>query len=282
MSWLTEPWSSDIVRLAGAELILVGALAGALGVFVVLRGLAYAGEALAHTVLPGAAMAALIGGPIALGATVTAAGAAAIIGGSPRRRLGDDTIVGAVLVGALALGGLLLSQARDVGRSLESFLFGSVLGVTRADLALTLAVAALVAAFMTMAWRTLVAATFDPEAARAAGLPVRATDLGLTLALAAVVVIALQAVGSLLTLALIVTPAATARLVATRMSTSVAIAAAVGAGSGLGGLLASYWWGVASGGAVVLTASAAFLVALLAGPRGAIRGLRHRQAAHRP
>ena len=193
--------------------------------------------------------------------------------------------MGVALVAALALAGMILSQRRDIGRGLESFLFGRVLGVDGGDLLLTVGVAIGVWCVLLLTWRTLVAATFDPDAARAAGLPVRATDIALVGALAAVVVVALSAVGSLLTLALLVTPAVSARLLVDRMVATVVVAAVIGAASGVGGLVISYWWGVASGGAVVLVASGTFAVALLLGPRGLLgRALvpRQRQALQRP
>ncbi|MBI2683893.1 MAG: metal ABC transporter permease [Actinobacteria bacterium] len=280
-----DPWSIDLVRLAALEVVLAGVVCGAIGAFVVVRGLAYAGEAFAHTVFPGAVIAVAVGAPIGLGALVSALVATLAVGVVQRRTLAADGAIGIVLVGALGLGAILLSRVGGAGRSLESFLFGTPLGADRSDLRWTLLVASIIVAGIAVGWRALVATTFDTDAARGIGVRPGVVNALLLVGVALAVVIALRAVGSLLTLALLVTPAATARLVARRMAGFVVAGAAIGGASAFAGIELSAAYGIAAGASIVLVAGGVF-VATLAGQRGAraLRGFAsgQRQAAQRP
>ena len=285
MNWLTEPWHVGLVARGGLILALVGLACGTIGAFVVMRGLSYAGESLSHAVLPGAVLAVLFGAPIAWGAAIAALLAALAVGVLARGRTADDTALGIVFVGALGLAVVLLSQGDGVGRNLESFLFGNAFAATNGDLALAAGVAAAVVLFVAVAWRPLVASTFDPEGVRALGIKSGAVGTAVLVAVALVIVAALQAVGSLLTLALLVTPAATARLVTARASHMVFVSAALGVTAGVGGLYLSYFAGLPAGGSVVLVATGFLLVALGLSPRGVrayVVGGATRQAAQVP
>ena len=285
MNWLTEPWHVGLVARGGLILALVGLACGTIGAFVVMRGLSYAGESLSHAVLPGAVLAVLFGAPIAWGAAIAALLAALAVGVLARGRTADDTALGIVFVGALGLAVVLLSQGDGVGRNLESFLFGNAFAATNGDLTLAAGVAAAVVLFVAVAWRPLVASTFDPEGVRALGIKSGTVGTAVLVAVALVVVAALQAVGSLLTLALLVTPAATARLVTARASHMVFVSAALGVTAGVGGLYLSYFAGLPAGGSVVLVATGFLLVALGVSPRGVrayVVGGATRQAAQVP
>lgn len=277
MTWLlarvAEPWETGLVVRGMLAIIAVGVTTGAIGVFVVLRGLAFTGEAFAHAVFPGAVLAAMLGASIPAGALafgLVAAGGVALA--ARERRLGEDSAVGVVFVGAFAAGVLLLATTDRVTRNLESFLFGSLLGVSPTDLAVTGGVGLLVLTCLAAMWRPLVATTFDPDVAAADGVRPGLVAAGLLGLLVVAIVVALQAVGTVLVLAMLVTPAVTARLLTGRMVPTVLLAAALGAAEGVVGLYVSYYGGVAAGGAVVLVSVAALVIALVASPRGGLTG----------
>lgn len=286
MSWLTDPWSTELVTRAGLELILVGVLGGALGVFVVVRGLPFTVEAFSHTVFPGAVLASALGGSIVLGGL--AAGLAAAIGiafASRAARTSDETAVGVVFTGMFALGAILASALGPLDHDISSFLFGDLLGVSRSDLVASLGLAILVLGALLSLRRPLIAGSFDRDAAAAAGLRPGLIDMVLLCLLALAVVVAIRAVGTVLVLALFVTPAASARLVARRIRTTVGAAIAYGVASGVGGLYLSFHADVAAGGAVVLVATGLFALTWLASPRSgplaAVRRIRVARPAPR-
>lgn len=283
MSWLSDPWTTELVTRAGLELVVVGVLGGVLGVFVLVRGLPYTVEAFAHTVFPGAVIAAAVGGSIVVGGL--AAGMAAAIGiafASRSPRTSDETAIGVVFTGMFALGALLYAALGPLDRDITSFLFGSVLGVSRTDLAVSAAAAAAVIAVLAVVRRPLVAGSFDREAAAAAGMRVRSIDMLLLCLLAVAVVVSVRAVGNVLVLAMFITPAASARLVCRRLAATIAAAAAYGVAAGVGGLYLSYHRGVAVGGAVVLVATGLFALTWLASPRAGLPALARRSGAAAP
>jgi manganese/iron transport system permease protein len=277
---IAEPWQFDLVARAFGAAILIGVLGGALGVFVVVKGLAFTGEAFAHAALPGAVVATMIGASIpALGLVsgLLAAGVVALVSRSPR--VSVDAAVGAVFIGALALGALIYASQARPAVSLDSLLFGSILGVSATDLALTGAAVVIGLGAIAALWRPLVATAFDAPFAAATGVRTGLVDAALLALVALGVVVGVQAIGTLLVLALIVTPAATARLLARRFLPTVALAAVLGAAEGVTGLYVSYYADVAAGGAVVLVATGVFLLALAASPRSFVVGRLRRRAA---
>jgi manganese/iron transport system permease protein len=283
VSWLTDPWGTELVSRAGIELALVGVLGGVLGVFVVVRGLPYTVEAFAHTVLPGAVLATVLGGSVLLGG-LAAAGAAAI-GIALASRHGatnEDTAVGVVFTGMFALGVLLAAALGPLDRDLTSFLFGSVLGVSRGDLLLSAGATLLVLAVVAALWRPLVATAFDREAAAGAGVRVARLDALLLALIALAVVVAVRAIGNVLVLAMFVAPAASARLVCRRLPSTVAASAGYGVVSGIGGLYLSFHAGLAAGGSVVLVATGLFAVTWLASPRAGLPAVAVRARTERP
>ena len=248
--------------------MLIGLLCGVIGTYVVLRGMAFLGDAMAHAVFPGIVIAFLLRVDILLGGlafgVLTALGIGAV---SQHRRVSNDSAIGVLFVGAFALGVVLISSIRSYVRDLASILLGDILGVTPQDLWLTVAVGCLVVALVCLFHKELALASFDRDMAQAMGLPVALLDNGLLVLLALVVIVSVQAVGTVLALAMLVTPAATARLLTDRVVPMMLTAAALGALSGVAGLYASFYLNIASGGAIVLVATAMFFVAWLFAPR---------------
>lgn len=259
--------------------VLIGALCGVVGTYVVLRGFAFIGDALAHATFPGVAIAYLFGTSILGGALAAGLVTSALIGFLARhRRVGNDTAIGVLFAGAFALGVMILSRVRTYRRDLGSLLFGNILGVSRADLLLIAAIGVVVLAVVALCYRELLLAAFDPTYAASLGYRTWLLDL-LTLGLLTLtIVVGLQAVGNVLIVALVVTPSAAARLLTDRVPTMMALGALIGAGSGLVGLFASYPTNLAPGATIVMVATLCFFVAFLFSPRQGLvtARLRHR------
>jgi manganese/iron transport system permease protein len=251
---------------------VVGTSCGVAGTYIVLRGMAFLGDALAHGVLPGVAVGFLVGRGArrsVLGwALATAVLVALGIGEVGRRgRLKEDTAIGIVFVGMFALGIALISTVRGYAVDLAHILFGNVLGVSTTDLWITAALGGLVVLVILAFYKEFLVISFDPTLAATLRLP-SGLYRNLFLVLVAVAVVSsLQTVGAALTLAMLVTPASTAYLLTKRLSRMMLLAAVLGAASGVLGLYLSYYAGIASGAAVVLVATFLFLVVLLVAPR---------------
>lgn len=261
-------WFDSYLHRAIVEVILVGALAGVVGVHVVLRRLAFFTMAMTHATFPGVVAAAVLGIDIYLGGA--AAGvlvALAVVAAARRRGQDTTTATGVVLAGGFALGVALMSTQDGFTRDLTAYLVGSVLTVGVGDLAVTAVVGIAVVGLLALLHKELVFAAFDPGGVRAAGYPGTALDLVVLLAVEAVVVTAVPAVGTILAVALVVAPAAAARLWTDRLGATFALAAGIGIAAGLGGLAISEYLRVAAGGAISLLAAAAFLLSWLIAPR---------------
>jgi manganese/iron transport system permease protein len=255
--------------------VLVGIVCSVVGTFVVLRGMAFFGSALAHAILPGVALGYMAGGGSsadrgtlfwwALGAAILSAlGIGTITRGG---RVKEDSAIGIVFVGMFALGIALISAVRSFAVDLSHFLFGNVLGVSSGDLWRIIIAGGLVLLIVRLFYRELVAVAFDETHAITLRLPVTALNYLLLVLIAVVVVVALQTVGIALVLAMLVTPATTAFLLTRRLPTMMALAALIGALSSVGGLYLSYYISIASGAAIVLVCTAVFLLVFLAAPR---------------
>lgn len=252
---------SGLLQRALLELLVVGATCGALGVWLLHVRSAYAAESLAHAALPGLVVAALVGAPLLLGAAGGVLAAAGLIALAARdTRVGSATAVGVVVTAAFGFGALLALRA-EAPAQLGALLFGDVLGTSTADLLAATALAALVAAALAGGHRQLAAAVFDPAAAPALGVRPRRVQLGLLALLAVALVAAVQGLGNLLVLALIVAPAAAAIRLASSLRGQLATGSALGALAGLLGLLASAELELAVGAAVALAAVALYAVA---------------------
>lgn len=259
--------------------ILVSILCACAGTFVVLRGLAFVGDALAHGVLPGIAVAVLIGVPALAGAAV---GALAMMGGvgvvQRRTRLSADTAVGLLFVGMLGLGVIITSRSESFRGDLTAILFGELLGVGTAQLWWLLAAAAAVVGATVVLHRPFLLLAIDPDLAETSGFRASRYNSLMMALIGAVVIASFRTVGTLLVFGMLVAPAATAALLTRRLPTMITTAAAVGAASNYAGLLISYHHDLAAGATVVVTAVSFFVVALIA--RGGSSGFVSAHPSH--
>ena len=253
---------------------LVGISCAVVGSFVVLKGMSFIGDAVSHAAFPGVVIAYLLGVPIIIGGSVAAIGTALGIGALTRRSgLRSDAVIGVLFAGMFALGVALFSAIPNFVGDLLGFLFGDVLGISFGDLAALSLLATIVVSIVALFWKELLYATFDPLGAGAAGLPVRRLEDLLLVLIAVTIVVSLQAVGIVLVVAMITTPAATAQLLVRRFDRMIVVAALVGVASGVIGLYASYLFDVASGASIVLVETLLFVVVL------ALTRLRGREAS---
>jgi manganese/iron transport system permease protein len=267
VSWLTEPFSLAFMQRALVASIIVGVLCAVVGCYIVLRSMAFLGDALAHAILPGVAIAFLVGGNLMIGALVAAVVVA--VGISYVSRTGvvrEDTAIGISFAAALALGVVLISTIDGYAVDLTHVLFGNVLGVTASDLWFSGALAVLVLAAIGLLYRRLLVVSFDPILGETLGLRTGLLRTGLYLMLALTIVVSLRTVGVALVAAMLVTPPATAYMLTRRLPTMMLVSAVIGAVSSVGGLYASYYLDVAPSGAMVLVATTIFLVAFLFAP----------------
>jgi len=258
---LAEPWSEPIMRRAFAEVVLLGIAGGALGCWVIFYRLSYSAESLAHSLLPGLVAAALLGLPLLLGGAVGIVVAAIAIAVAARTpTIGRDTAVAVVVTALLGLG-VLLALSPAVPAGLAELLFGDVLGVSDADLLFAaLLVVAVVAALAIMHGRLLVVG-FDRMSARGLGVAPAAVDAALLVLVALAVLVAVQGLGNLLVVAVLIAPAATARLLTHRMGAMLVAAAAIAIVAAIAGLYLSYYAGTAAGASIAGMLVAAYLVA---------------------
>ena len=271
VDWFTDPLEFEFMRRALVAVALVGVVSAVVGAFVVVRGMAFIGDALAHASFAGVAAAFALGVSIYLGAIVAAvATALGIAFVSQRGRLRFDTAIGVLFVGAFALGIVIVSRQENYTSDLFSFVFGQVFGVSWNDVWLMMGIGGAVVALVALFYKELLFTAYDPTVAAATGIPTRALEYGLLALIALSTVVALQAVGIVLVIAMLVTPAATASLLVRRMHHVIFVGVVVALASAVIGLYVSYYAEVASGAAIVLVATCFFAVALLLAPR---RGL---------
>jgi ABC-type Mn2+/Zn2+ transport system permease subunit len=252
--------------------MMVGTLCAVVGTYVVLRGMAFFGDALAHAILPGVAIAYLLGANLFWGALgmglVTALGIGYV---SKRGQVKEDTAIGVIFAASFALGVALLSTVQGYSVDLTHILFGDVLGVSTTDLWLTAGLGLGVLLIVILLYKELLVISFDPILAATLRLPLLALDYLLLVLIALTIVVALQTVGVALMVAMLVTPAATAYLLTRRLWHMMVVGAVVGAVSSVAGLYLSFYVNVASGAAVVLVCTAFFVLAFLFAPsRGAV------------
>ena len=248
--------------------VLVSVICGILGSFVVLKGLAFIGDALAHASFGGVALAFVLGINIYLGAFVFAIATALGIGAITQRgRVSSDTAIGVLFSGTFALGILIISRVDRYTTDLFGYLFGDVLSITATDLWTIAILGLVVLALVLVFYRQLLFVAFDPTVAAASGIATRRLEYLLLALLGVTIVTAIQAVGIVMDVALLVTPSATAYLLTRRFHHMILASVAVGALSALLGIYLSYYLDVASGAAIILVATALFFVTLtLTGP----------------
>jgi manganese/iron transport system permease protein len=264
INWLLEPLSYGFMQRGLVASVIVGVVCAVIGSYVVLRGMAFLGDALAHAILPGVALAYLLGGNLTLGALVAAVVVALLIGLFSRQgTVREDTAIGILFAAALSLGVAMISSVRTFAVDLSHILFGNVLGVSTADLWLVGGLGALVIVAVIVFYKPLLVISFDPVLAATLRWPAELFRNLLLVLLALTIVVSLQTVGVGLVAAMLVTPAAAANLLAKRLPAMMALAALFGALSAVIGLYLSYYANIASGAAVVLVCTGFFLAAML-------------------
>lgn len=265
VNFLVEPFTYGFMLRALVAVLLVSGVCAVIGTYIVLKGLAFFGDALSHAILPGIALGYLVSGssrePLFWWALVTAIlsslGISAI---SHTTRIKEDTAIGIIFAGMLALGIALISTVRNYAVDLTHFLFGNVLGVSNADLARTFIFAGVILVTVFLFYKEFLVLSFDPILAITLRLPARTLDMLLLVLVAMAIVVSLQTVGVSLMVAMLITPSATAYLLTRRLPTLIFLAMAISAGSSVLGLYFSYYLGIASGPAIVLTCTLAFLM----------------------
>lgn len=279
VDWLIEPLSYGFMWRGLLASVMVGVICSVLGTYVILQGMAFFGDALAHTILPGVVLAYLLGWPLAVGALLFGILSALGIGAlSQRGEVREDTAIGIIFAGSFALGVALLSTVRSYAVDLAHILFGDVLGVSTQDLWVTFGLGALVLLVVLLLYKEFLVMAFDPTLAVVLRLPVLVLRYLLLILIALTIVISLQTVGVALMLAMLVTPAAAAQLLTRRLPTMMLTAATIGACANVTGLYLSYYVNIASGPAMVLVATAVFGLVFLFAPG---HGLLWRRVARR-
>ena len=265
MSFLFEPLQYEFMQRGMLAAILVGIVCAVIGTYVVLRGMAFFGDALAHTILPGIALGYLVSGGArdvlfwwALGTAVVAALGIGLI--SKNSEIKEDTSIGIVFAGMFALGVALISTVRSYAVDLSHFLFGDVLSVSTQSLWLIVIFGGIVLLVVFAFYKEFLTLSFDPILAATLRLPVGMLNNLLLTLIAVTVAVSLQTVGVALMVAMLVTPAATAYLLTHRLSTMMMLAAVFAAVSGVVGLYLSFYLSIASGAAIVLTATLLFFI----------------------
>ena len=263
MDFLTGPWQFGFMERALLGGILVGTICAVIGTYVVLRGLAFIGDALAHAAFPGVVIAYMLKANIYLGAAIFTVGTALGIAFISRRaRTSYDTTIGILFAGAFALGILLMSTIQGYTADLFSFLFGNILGISTTDLLVVGVLAGIVIMAVALCYKEFLLLSFDPVVAEAMGYPVQALNSLLLTLVALTIVISIQAVGVVLVVALLVTPSATAYLVTERFFRMMLLGILFSILAIVFGLYLSFYFNVASGATIVLVSTCLFFLTL--------------------
>ena len=271
IDWLLHPLTYAFMGRGLLAAVMVGVLCSVIGCYVVLRSMAFLGDAMAHAILPGIAIAYLLKGNLTIGALIAAVVVALGIGAfSQRGTIKEDTAISIMFTAALALGIALISSIRTYAVDLSHILFGNVLGVSPSDLWLTAILGVVILVITLICYKPFLVITFDPLLASTLRLPVQFLRNLLLVLLAMTIVTSMQTVGVGLVAAMLVTPGATAFLLTKRLPAMMGLAALLGALSSLVGLYISYYLNIASGSTIVLTATLFFLLAYLFSPKKGI------------
>ncbi|ALJ18695.1 anchored repeat-type ABC transporter permease subunit [Microbacterium sp. No. 7] len=268
--FLADLLNPDLAFLpkALAVAMMSSLVCGVIGGYVVLRGMAFIGDAVAHAVFPGLAVAFVLQGSLVLGGAVAGVLTAVLVAVfAQNRRLKEDSIIGVFFVAAFALGIVIISRAPGYAGSLQQFLFGSITGIPDEDVLVVAGSGLVLLTVVFLLHKEFVLVTLDREMARAAGLPVFALDVVLYVCVAVAIVISVQTIGNILVLALLITPAAAARLLTDRLGVMMLLAPVIGSASALVGLYLSWSADLPVGGMIVLVATAVFLLAWFFAPR---------------
>jgi manganese/iron transport system permease protein len=268
---ILEPLRYEFFIRALIASTLVGIICAVVGTYVVLKGISFIGDGISHAAFPGVVAAFILQVPFYLGAAIAAVTTALAIGWVSRRGfLRMDTAIGVLFAGTFALGVFMFSTISGYVADLFSFLFGNILAISAGDLIALVVLGTVVLAIIAALWKELLYATFDPLGAAASGIPVGRLEYLLLALVSLAIVVSLQAVGIILVVAMLVTPAATAQLVTTRFGKLMQVAIALGVGSSIAGLYLSFWLDAASGATIVLVQTVVFLVVLILSPRAGL------------
>jgi manganese/iron transport system permease protein len=283
IAFLVDPMSYGFIQRGLAAAVLVGIVCAVMGTFVVLKGLAFIGDAVSHAAFPGLVVAYIIGAPLYIGGAVAAVATALAIGLVTRRsRLRFDTSVGVLFAGTFAFGVMLFSTIEGYVTDLLGYLLGNVLGIGVGDLIQVAILGAIVLAIVLAIRKELLFATFDPLGAAASGLPVARLEYLLLALLGVTIVVSIQAVGIIMVVAMLVTPAATAQLLVIRFGRMMAVGVALAAVSAVLGLYLSFYLNLASGASIVLVETVLFVTALVVGPKTGLLSRAAQRAAVAP
>jgi manganese/iron transport system permease protein len=268
IGFVADPLSYGFMQRGLVAAVLVGVVCSVMGTFVVLKGLAFIGDAVSHAAFPGLVVAYIIGAPLYIGGAIAAVATALAIGLVSRRsRLRFDTSVGVLFAGTFAFGVMLFSTIEGYVTDLLGYLIGNVLGIGFGDLVQVAVLGSIVLAIVLALRKELLFATFDPLGAAASGLPVAALEYLLLALLGVTIVVSIQAVGIIMVVAMLVTPAATAQLLVVRFNRMMSVAVVLAALSAVIGLYLSFYLNLASGASIVLVETLFFAIALTLGPK---------------
>jgi len=269
--FVTDPLAFGFMQRGIVASVLVGIVCAVMGTFVVLKGLAFIGDAVSHATFPGLVIAYMVGAPLYVGGAIAAVATSLAIGVVSRRgRLRFDTSVGVLFAGTFAFGVVLFSTIKNYVADLLGYLLGNVLGISFGDLIQVAILGTIVLATVLVIRKELLFATFDPLGAAASGLPVATLEYLLLALLGVTIVVSIQAVGIIMVVAMLVTPSATAQLLVVRFGLMMAIGVVLAAISAVAGLYISFYLNLASGASIVLVETLFFVLALALGPKTGI------------
>jgi ABC-type Mn2+/Zn2+ transport system permease subunit len=259
-----EPFQYEFFVRGLAAATLVGGLCGLIGVYIVLRRMAYIGHGLSHAVFGGAVVSYVMSFNFFIGASIWGFLSALLITLTTRKRkIGTDAAIGIITTASFAFGVALISRFKSFTRDFETALFGNILGVSQGDLLAIIAVAAFTAVVLFLGYKLFLFATFDPDVARFYGVPAGWVDAMFSLVLAATIVVSMQVLGVTLIAAAIVIPPIVARLLTDSFKNMILLSTSIGAFCGLGGIYLSFYVDVSSGASVVLFSALLFVLALV-------------------
>jgi manganese/iron transport system permease protein len=272
LTWLSAPFTYEFIQRGFIASVIVGTICSVVGCYVVIRSMAFMGDAMAHAILPGVAIAYILNGNLTLGALIASIIIALGIGQlSKLGKLKEDTSIGILFSAFLALGVLIISSIRTYAVDLSHILFGNILGVSQSDLIFTAVTAFFILLFIIIFYKEFLIISFDRVYAKAVKIPVEFYRNFMLVLMALTIVASIQTVGVVMVAAMLVTPAAAAFILTKRLPVMMGISCLIGVISSVVGLYISYYTNVASGAAIVLTATAIFLIIFLFSPeRGVV------------
>jgi manganese/iron transport system permease protein len=280
LNWLSAPFTYEFIQRGFIASVIVGTICSVIGCYVVIRSMAFMGDAMAHAILPGVAIAYILNGNLTLGALIASIIIALGIGQlSKLGKLKEDTSIGILFSAFLALGVLIISSIRTYAVDLSHILFGNILGVSRNDLVFTAVTAFFILLFIFIFYKEFLIISFDRVYAKAVKIPVEFYRNFMLVLMALTIVASIQTVGVVMVAAMLVTPAAAAFLLSKRLPVMMGISCLIGIISSVVGLYISYYANVASGAAIVLTATAIFLIVFLFSPERGVVLKRFRRRA---